>query len=261
MIGYANGILEINKVNSIQSYLSGKFLEIGSILGYVDGILSNFLNIKLQIDIENNQGYYTGALAGTLYSDFQTIQNITILQSVITGEEQNGLITSTSKKLNIYQLIILSSTVNTKNKSDSFSGSIAGQTFDEVSILQCYLYNISIVSQSLGGRWAISGGLLGDTHDFSTSILNVKIHIADIQAFGSTSSIISSGGIIACQYSSNITISNVQIQDSNLSAYNDKFDILCAGFLSSVGSNNISIQNSQLTTVRVSGNQAISSQF
>ncbi|CAL5999060.1 Hypothetical_protein [Hexamita inflata] len=253
MIGCVSGTLVINQLTSLQSYLSGIFHQTGSAIGYVTGISSKYMNIQLQINLDNNKGSNSGALAGFLYSQLQIIYNFTVQQSVITGKEQTGLIASIIKKLQVSQSIIHQSSINTNGTSNSFTGSIAAQIFDEVSLQQCYIQNISIVSYSSGGSWAISGGLFGDTHEFQTNIEKVKIVKITIQAFGQTLSIISSGGISAYQYRSNITISNVQIQDSNLSAYNDKFDILCGGFLSTVDSNKVSITNSQLISILVFG--------
>ncbi|CAL6014852.1 Hypothetical_protein [Hexamita inflata] len=258
MIGCVSGTLVINQLTSIQSYLSGIFHQTGSVIGYVQGMSSNFLNILIQMELDNNQGYYTGALTGFLYSELQTVHNIKIQQTVITGKVQAGLIACQLKKIYLSQLIIMSSQVNTFSSTDpqsfSFSGSITGQTSDEVSIFQCYIQNITITSQSFTSKWAISGGLIGDTHEFATSIKSVKIISADIQAFGSATNTISSGGLIAFLYDSNISISDIQVMDSNLTAFNNNSVIQCAGFLASLNNNNnISIQNSSITTVRVSG--------
>ncbi|CAL6014824.1 Hypothetical_protein [Hexamita inflata] len=253
MIGCVSGTLVINQLTSIQSYLSGIFHQTGSVIGYVNGISSKFMNIQLQINLDNNKGSNSGALAGFLYSQLQTIFNLTVQQSVITGKEQTGLIASTIKKLQVSQSIIHQSSVNTNGTSNSFTGSIAAQIFDEVSLQQCYIKNISIVSYSSGGSWAISGGLFGDTHEFQTNVEKVQIVKITIQAFGQTLSIISSGGISAYQYRSNITISYVQLRDSNLSAYNNNFNIFCGGFLSTVDSNKVSITNSQLISILVFG--------
>ncbi|CAL6029749.1 Hypothetical_protein [Hexamita inflata] len=253
MIGSINSTLIINQLTSTQSYQSGIQHQTGSIIGYANGISSNYMNIKLQIFFDNNQGSYTGALAGSLQAQIQLIQNITIEQSIITGTIQTGIITSTLRKLVLSQLSICSSTVFTYTGFNSFSGSIAGQTSDVVTLQQCFIYNLSIVSKSLNYSWAISGGLIGDTHEFTTNVQQVKIISTAIKAFGSTSGVISSSGLIAFQYSSTITISDVQVQDTNVSAYNNNFSIYSAGFLSAVANNTVSITNSQLTTVRING--------
>ncbi|CAL6047705.1 Hypothetical_protein [Hexamita inflata] len=221
IIGLHTGSLTVNLLSAIYIIDQGVCNNVG-VLGNVKGDSANLLNMQIQMQKStNNMGTFVAALCGMLWCSKISIINATIQDSIIDAKHKAGLISATTNAIYLFQITVLSSYVNTKcNISEgeltAFAGGLIGDTWGLAQIQQCIITNLTAVSYS-ANTWAISGGLIGDIHDYQTIIQQSTVDSSYINSTGSVKNIISAGGILGYIYdASSVQVSTTSLTNSIL---------------------------------------------
>ncbi|CAL5997351.1 Hypothetical_protein [Hexamita inflata] len=221
IIGLHTGSLTVNLLSAMYIIEQGVCNNVG-VLGNVKGDSANLLNMQIQMQKStNNMGTFVAALCGMLWCSKISIINATIQDSIIDAKHKAGLISATTNAIYLFQITVLSSYVNTKcNISEgeltAFAGGLIGDTWGLAQIQQCIITNLTAVSYS-ANTWAISGGLIGDIHDYQTIIQQSTVESSFINSTGSVKNIISAGGILGYIYdASSVQVSTTSLTNSIL---------------------------------------------
>ncbi|CAL5981349.1 Hypothetical_protein [Hexamita inflata] len=223
----------------------GTFHSIGMI-GYSNGLSTNLKNIIIQMLIFQNKGLNIGAIAGILNSKNWYAQNITVENSYLTGTLQLGLFAALTSTGSINQSIFTSSNIFASDANDTVQGGVIGATSNLLNVQSCYVYNISLFSNN-SFKWSVSGGLVGDTHQFPATILFCTIKQIDIKSFGGNV-FASSGGLVACQYDSTLLVQEIQIINQSLVTQSPS-SAYCAGLISYIRNQIITVTNTRILSV------------
>ncbi|CAL6095752.1 Hypothetical_protein [Hexamita inflata] len=223
IMGHINGNLNICSI-SVNYCLQQSIFSIVGVVGYVDGVSINFIDSQIQFQmVLNNVGDYIGVLLGIANSNNQNIINTTINNSSIVSQSFVGLVSAYSRNTcNIKQIQITSSRANsicqqiTGTITGTFAGGMLGQIFGQITIIQCSLFNISISSLSVN-KWAVSSGLIGDSHNSPVVLQQTIVKQIVVDASGPTNNSVGSSATIAFSYDSTIQIDNLQLIGINIS--------------------------------------------
>ncbi|CAL6085102.1 Hypothetical_protein [Hexamita inflata] len=223
IMGQIHGNLNVSSL-SVNYYLQQSIFSIVGVIGYVDGVSLNFINSQIQFQmISNDFGDYIGVLLGIVNSNNQNIINTTINNSSIVSQSIIGLVSAYSRNTcNIKQIQITSSKASSicqliaGSKTGTFAGGMLGQIFGQITITQCSIYNISISSLSIN-EWAVSSGLIGDSHNSPVVLQQTVVKLIIVDASGPTNNSVGSSATIAFSYDSTIQIDNLQLININIS--------------------------------------------
>ncbi|CAL6005276.1 Hypothetical_protein [Hexamita inflata] len=251
LIGFVYGSLQLNSAQIYVNINNGLFNYFG-IIGYAYGSSTQMINVNIQTQILNNQGYCVGTLAGSLKSGSIKLQLIDIVNSYVSGCHLIGLAVALLYSGTVSQVTSTSSQVYCLSLSNSsWRGAyvgIIGESFQKLEIQMFIVFNISIESYS-NQNWAISGGIVGDTHSSPTIIQKSSVQMSQISAQGPVVTSISSGGLVGYIYDSSIIVSNVQVQNTNISGSSQTTIILCGGFFSAIRNQTTTIYNSTIYSI------------
>ncbi|CAL6073087.1 Hypothetical_protein [Hexamita inflata] len=255
LIGYFNGQLTIQLLSSQCQILPGSFSYSG-IIGYSNGTQSIFTNVQIQYQMVINNGNISGSLAGVLNAALQSIYNISI-ESQIEAHLLVGLIAARSQNCNITKAKIVSSQVSGNTyDNNQFSAGLIAQTVGYLQIIQCYINQISVSSQS-NYTWAISGGLLGDIVQTLTKIQQTQLISSQISSSGSVADSVNSAGLVGYQFDGQMDVIDVQIQYTNITAISTnipRVGTFCGTFAGYLVRQKIYLTNSKIITVQIYAN-------
>ncbi|CAL6095746.1 Hypothetical_protein [Hexamita inflata] len=260
MIGFANGDLTLNMICAQLFISQGTFYTV-AIVGSVNGQISDFENIIIESRFEDSKIDCGSALVSLLHTTTYFVKNISISNSSINVIKLVGvLIASTTTSNGTIQLIQLkSSTVTITNKIQyteqtknvaSFGGGLLGDSWGNLYISTCILINIELQVYS-ENTWAISGGIIGDSHNYPASIVQSLVQSSNVSASGKVKSCVTSGGIIGYQYDSAVNISDVKVESTNISAISPTALTYSAGLISFYRNQTIIIENSSVYAVQI----------
>ncbi|CAL5970262.1 Hypothetical_protein [Hexamita inflata] len=251
MIGQVNGILLISMISSQYQYqLKNSFINMVGMMGIVCGITSNFANIEIQTIIKQNQGQSIGAVAGCINSSLWQAQNITVKNSYLTGNFNLGLFASQTSIGSIITSSFSSSNIISSNLTYSLQGGMIADTQGNIQVQLCVVNNLTIFSNN-SFAWSVSGGLIGDTHTFTTNIQQTIVTSSNIECYGSVTSSASSGGLIAWIYDSILQIANVQILNMYLNAQSQTGRVFVGGLIAFNGGVNCTIYNTKIYDIQI----------
>ncbi|CAL5995108.1 Hypothetical_protein [Hexamita inflata] len=238
-------------MTSTQHQISqGIFSNVGFV-GFVNGTSTSLNNIFVKIQIQANHGLYIGAITGGIYSNLWQAQNITVNESVITGNGLLGLFSPSTQTGTIIQSSFYSSDILADNQDFTFQGGLIGDTQNSLIVQQCVVSDLSIFSNNTYG-WSISAGIIGDTHEYSTLIKQTIVKTSRVQSYGAVQHFVSSAGVIACVYNSITTIQDLQVSNLNLTS-SSSINSLCAGLVSKIVNQTIITTNSQISSIQIFG--------
>ncbi|CAL6115803.1 Hypothetical_protein [Hexamita inflata] len=253
-VGFVNGVFKLTSASIIYFVNNGSFNMFG-IIGYSYGNSSQLIDINIQTEINNNQGYCVGALAGKLKSNQIKLEQINIHNSYISGCHLVGLVVAYLIGGEVYQVTSTSSQVycvsqTTYSLRGAYVG-IIGETVVQLNIQMCIVLNISINSYS-NQWWAISGGIVGDTHSSPVIMLKTSVQHSQISASGPVSISVSSGGLVGYIYNSTLLLQNVQVSNSNISGSNFISLVMCGGFFAVFRNMTTQINNCVIFSIQFS---------
>ncbi|CAL6071853.1 Hypothetical_protein [Hexamita inflata] len=253
MLGYINGKLSINSMSAQYFIMQGVYSIFG-IIGYVNGSSIDAINIYIQMQTENNQtGQYYGAFSGFLCADLQLISNLTIENSIITASACVGLVAVITSQISIQNIRISSSqmfSTSTSASISAFSGSIFAETQGQISIQCSTIHNMSIYSYAVN-MWAISSGVIGDSHTSPITIQQTKVSQSTVQAFGSQIRCVTGSALLGFLYNASVQLQNTYVNNINLSTSSSIVDVYCSGYMSAIFNTSIKIINSKVTSITI----------
>ncbi|CAL5986076.1 Hypothetical_protein [Hexamita inflata] len=263
IMGQINGNLNVGSI-SVNYYLQKSIFSIVGVIGYVDGVSINLIDSQIQFQmISNDFGDYIGVLLGIVISNNQNIINTTINNSSIVSQSFVGFVSAYSRNTcNIMQIQITSSKASSicqqiaGSKTGTFAGGMLGQIFGQITITQCNIYNISISSLSVN-EWAVSSGLIGDSHNSPVILQQTIVKQIIVDASGPTNNSVGSSATIAFSYDSTIQIDNLQLISINISVQSNTTNTYCGAVLA-VNKNQqqeatiqLSMNNSKLIDIQI----------
>ncbi|CAL5991040.1 Growth_factor receptor cysteine-rich domain superfamily [Hexamita inflata] len=207
LVGLHNGTIYICNIQLHFMTILGNFKYFGT-LGYINGSQCNIHNAQISLQVPvNNTGTYVGVLSSVILAENWSVTNITISNSYIYSKLLTGLIVSY----------------------------INSGIFSQIYI------NSSIANSSGSYKWALSGGLYGDSRgvNYQNTSYNTTIN----QCFFQNNSIFTnstdyqatSGGLIGDSQDNQISIQNVLLKFYNLSSYGSSYGIFRFNPQTSVG--------------------------
>ncbi|CAL6018111.1 Hypothetical_protein [Hexamita inflata] len=253
IIGYINGILLINSISTELYILQGTYSNVG-IFGIISGLQINALNINIQIQTFINQtGLNLGAFSGQLLALQQTISNITISNSRIAASASVGLVAAfiSSKTTVVNNVYISSSQLFCQSIAESsLSGSVIADIYGQAQIYTCIIQNVSLYSYA-ENLWAISGGVIGDSHIYPIIMQQIIVRQSLIQAEGSLTQTVASSGLLAFLYSASVQIQNATVKNINVSGFSNATLVACSGIISQISNTTVSISNTILNSLNI----------
>ncbi|CAL6106755.1 Hypothetical_protein [Hexamita inflata] len=251
MIGQVYGILLISMISSQYHYqLIQSLVNMVGMIGIISGITSNMINIDSQMTIKQNQGQSVGVVSGCIVSNSWSAQNITVKNSYLTGNFNLGLFTTRTSQGSIISSSFSSSYLNSSNLTYSIQGGMIAETLSNIFVQQCIINNITMFSNNTFG-WSISGGLIGDAHNFNTIIQQTAVKSSDIQSYGLVTSSASSGGLVAWIYNTILLISDVQITNIILKAQSYTGSVFVASMISFNTCLDINVVRTQIKQIQI----------
>ncbi|CAL5998709.1 Hypothetical_protein [Hexamita inflata] len=201
----------------------GDFKYFGT-LGYINGSQCIIYNafISLQVPI-NNTGTYVGVVSSVILAENWSVTNITINNSYIYSKLLTGLVVSY----------------------------INSGIFSQIYI------NSSIANSSGSYKWALSGGLYGDSKGFNYQ--NTSYNTTINQCYFQNNSIFTnntdyqatSGGLIGDSQDNQISILNVLLKFYNLSSYGSAVYTESSGLIAFIQDSIININNVQISHINL----------
>ncbi|CAL6017120.1 Hypothetical_protein [Hexamita inflata] len=176
---------------------------------------------------------------------------MSIEDSYISANTQIGLLSSEVQNCTINLIIIKSSVIISNSTLNSAClGTLFAQIQGPLIIQLTYIFNISVTSIN-NLVWSISGGLIGDIYAYKTIIIQTKIINSIIQTSGQVSSSINAGGIIGYSFNGSITIKDVQVTNTNMSAFSLSSNAHCGSLTAYTTGENIQIENIQISNIYI----------
>ncbi|CAL6071821.1 Hypothetical_protein [Hexamita inflata] len=223
LVGLHNGTLSICNIQLQFMIIQGNFAYFGT-LGYINGSQCIIYNVQLSLQVPiNNSGLQIGVLGAVMLAENWSVTNITINNSHIYSQQMTGLVISYINSGIFSQINIYSSTANS-------SGSY---------------------------RWAISGGLYGDSRikkDQNTSY-NTTINQCYFQNnsifTNNTDHQATSGGLIGDSQDNQISIQNVLLIFYNVSSYGSAVYTESSGLIAFLYNSIININNVQISYINL----------
>ncbi|CAL6037186.1 Conserved_hypothetical protein [Hexamita inflata] len=251
LIGQINGILLISMISSkYQFQLQQSQVSVAGIVGYITGSNSTMRNINAQTTIKQNQGTSIGVVAGVISTSTWLAQNISVKNSFITGNYNLALFATQTSSGSILQSSVSASYLVADSIAYTLQGGMIAETCSTILVQQCTVNSVTLFSNN-SFDWSISAGLIGDTHDFKTTVQQTVVASSNISSCGSVTQSASSGGLIAWIYESILQISSVQIQDVYLKAQSNTGSVFAAGLISFNKNQNITISNTNVQQIRI----------
>ncbi|CAL6037188.1 Conserved_hypothetical protein [Hexamita inflata] len=257
LLGYINGNLQVNILDA-EYYIQQGVYNVVGIIGLVNGSSMNALNVIIQIQTSKNQtGQYFGGFSCFLQATQQSISNITINNSIITATTLIGLVAAACQKLTIQNAYISSSYIYCKSNdaittvpepASAYSGGMIAETWNQLTIYISIIQNITMYSYA-ASQWAISGGIVGDSHANTVSISQTNVKESIIQAFGSLVKSVSASALDGFLYNATILIQNAYVDNIKFSVSSNAVPVSCSGFMSSMSNVSVTINNSQVTSI------------
>ncbi|CAL6055912.1 Hypothetical_protein [Hexamita inflata] len=255
IVGFSNGQLVLINICAQLSVIYGVIPTV-ALIGWVNGLNSNYTNIIIQLQVGNSTVECGSALVSVLQTTTYYISNISIYNSSVQANRLVGLLigSTTTKNGTIQQININESSIN-QNLNDTnifqnlFGGGILGESWGQVYISKCVINNIQVFSYATN-KWSISGGIIGDSHDHPASIIQSLVQNSSLSASGNVISCVCSGGIIGYQYNSNVSISDVKVTNTNISV-SSSAQTYSAGLISYYGNQTIMVENSSVYNIQI----------
>ncbi|CAL6112111.1 Conserved_hypothetical protein [Hexamita inflata] len=250
VIGYHSGDFQLNQL-SAEYIMNYGIYSVFGLLGFVNGTSANLINMLVSVQTGQNKGVQAAAVASILGADTQYIQNISVYNSYITAQSLVGLVASCIYQGNVQQINVVSSYICAASLNYSaLAGSIFGETVDTIQLQTSIVNNITVASYSTQ-TWAISGGVIADTHENPTILKQVSVQESVLQASGPVTKAVSASGLIAFLYNATIQISNTHVKNMNMTVDSATNSIFCSGFLASISNTTITITSSKVQTIQI----------
>ncbi|CAL6058120.1 Conserved_hypothetical protein [Hexamita inflata] len=250
VIGYHSGGFQLNQL-SAEYIMNQGIYNVFGLLGFVNGTSANLINMLVSVQTGQNKGVQAAAVASILGADTQYIQNISVYNSYITAQSLVGLVASCIYQGNVQQINVMSSYICAASLNYSaLAGSIFGETVDTIQLQTSIVNNITVASYSTQ-TWAISGGVIADTHENPTILKQVSVQESVLQASGPVTKAVSASGLIAFLYNATIQISNTHVKNMNMTVDSATNSIFCSGFLASISNTTITITSSKVQTIQI----------